>query len=55
MHSLHEHVASTEAFERAVVDHGWVLCRNEGSIEAATRQVVSEIYKLLCCPSVAGQ
>ncbi|WP_442113792.1 dTMP kinase [Pseudomonas sp. NUPR-001] len=44
MHKLQEHVACTEAFERAVADQGWVLCRNEGSIEAATRQVVSEIY-----------
>ncbi|MEG1039301.1 MAG: dTMP kinase [Pseudomonas sp.] len=44
MHKLEEHVACTEAFERAVADHGWVLCRNEGSVEAATMQVVSEIY-----------
>jgi len=43
MHRLEEHVASTEAFERAVADHGWVLCRNEGTIEAATAQVVAEI------------
>lgn len=47
MHRLEEHVACTEAFERAVADHGWVLCRNEGTIEAATMQVVSEIYKVL--------
>lgn len=47
MHKLEEQVASTEAFERAIADHGWVLCRNEGTIEDATMQVVSEIYKAL--------
>lgn len=47
MHRLEEHVASTEAFERAVADNGWVLCRNEGTIEEATRQVVSSIYAVL--------
>ncbi|WP_455927138.1 dTMP kinase [Pseudomonas capeferrum] len=52
MHKLDEHVASTQAFERAVADHGWVLCRNEGTIEGATLQVVSEIYKVLGCVTV---
>ncbi|CAM3903591.1 dTMP kinase [Pseudomonas wadenswilerensis] len=47
MHKLEEQVASTEAFERAIADHGWVLCRNEGTIEDATMQMVSEIYKAL--------
>ncbi len=47
MHELHEHVVCTQAFERAVADHGWVLCRNEGTLEAATRQVVSAIQGLL--------
>ncbi|WP_163910451.1 dTMP kinase [Pseudomonas frederiksbergensis] len=47
MHKLEEQVASTKAFERAVADHGWVLCRNEGTIEDATMQVVSEIHKVL--------
>ncbi|QJI45504.1 thymidylate kinase [Pseudomonas sp. ADAK2] len=50
MHKLEEHVACTEAFERAVADNGWVLCRNEGTIEDATMQVISEIYKVLRCP-----
>ncbi|MFU2326083.1 dTMP kinase [Pseudomonas sp. NFX98] len=50
MHKLEEHVACTKAFERAVADHGWVLCRNEGTIEEATKQVVSEIYRVLRCP-----
>ncbi|MHC8344185.1 dTMP kinase [Pseudomonas sp. RT6P73] len=50
IHKLEEHVACTQAFERAIADHGWVLCRNEGTIEDATMQVVSEIYKVLRCP-----
>jgi len=40
-------VACTEAFERAVAAHGWVLCRNEGTIDEATRQVVGEIQGVL--------
>lgn len=44
---LEEHVACTQAFEQAIADHGWVLCRNEGTIETATMQVISEIYKVL--------
>lgn len=42
-----EHVACTELFEQAIADHGWVLCRNEGTVEDATMQVVSEIYEVL--------
>ncbi|MEN5037984.1 dTMP kinase [Pseudomonas sp. TWI929] len=45
--NLEEQVACTEAFEHAVAANGWLLCRNEGSIDAATRQVVSEIWKVL--------
>lgn len=45
--NLEEQVACTEAFEHAVASNGWLLCRNEGSIDAATRQVVSEIWKVL--------
>lgn len=47
IHSLEEHAACTEAFERAVSENGWVLCRNEGLIEEATKQVVSEIDNVL--------
>ncbi|MBK5541325.1 thymidylate kinase [Pseudomonas sp. TH07] len=47
IHRLEEHVACTQAFEQAIADHGWVLCRNEGTIEAATMQMISEIYKVL--------
>lgn len=50
IHQLAEHVACTEAFERAVADHAWVLCRNEGTVEDATMQVVAEIYRVLECP-----
>lgn len=42
-----EHIACTELFEQAIADHGWVLCRNEGTVEDATMQVVSEIYEVL--------
>lgn len=49
MHKLEEHVACTQAFERAMTDHGWVVCRNETTIEDATAQVVSEIYSVLRC------
>ncbi|MBA2928662.1 thymidylate kinase [Pseudomonas sp. CCUG 57209] len=47
MHALEEHVASTEAFELAAADHDWVLCRNEGTIEEATMQVVAHIQRVL--------
>ena len=47
LHNLEEHVACTRAFEQAIADHGWALCRNEGTIEDATMQVVSGIYRLL--------
>ena len=51
MHKLEEHVASTQAFERAITDHDWVLCRNEGTVEEATMQVISQIYRVLRCPA----
>ncbi|RON69407.1 dTMP kinase [Pseudomonas fluorescens] len=41
------HVACTELFEQAIADHGWVLCRNEGTVEDATMQVVSEIVSVI--------
>ena len=47
LHRLEEHAACTQAFEQAIADYGWVLCRNEGTIEAATMQVISDIYKVL--------
>ena len=47
IHNLDEQVACTEAFVRAVAAHGWVLCRNEGTIDEATRQVVGEIQGVL--------
>ena len=50
IHKLEDHVACTSAFEREITDHGWFLCRNEGTIEDATMQVISEIYRVLECP-----
>lgn len=50
IHKLEDHVACTKAFEREIADHNWVLCRNEGMIEDATMQVISEIYRVLGCP-----
>lgn len=47
MHELDEHVACTQAFEQAVADQGWFLCRNEDTLEAATGQVVSAIQGVL--------
>ncbi|CAI8751844.1 dTMP kinase [Pseudomonas sp. IT-P176] len=47
IHKLEEHVACTQAFERAIADHDWVLCRNEGTIEDATMQVVAQILRVL--------
>ena len=47
MHRLNEHIACTEAFERAAAGQGWMLCRNEGTIGEATAQVVAQIRKVL--------
>ncbi|MCS3433561.1 thymidylate kinase [Klebsiella sp. BIGb0407] len=49
IHKLEEHIACTEAFEREVANHGWFLCRNEGTLEDATTRVISEIYRVLGC------
>jgi len=55
IHNLEEQVACTRAFERAIADHDWVLCRNEGTIEDATKQVVAEIYKVLNSPETTNR
>lgn len=47
IHALEQHVACTQAFERAVADNGWVLCRNEGTLEEATMQIVLEVNKII--------
>ena len=47
IHRLEEHVACTRAFEQEMTNHGWFLCRNEGTVEKATTQVIAEIYKTL--------
>jgi thymidylate kinase len=54
IHNLEEHVACTQAFEREMAGQGWVLCRNEGTIEDATRQVIVEIYNALGCSASTG-
>lgn len=50
--TLEEQVASTQAFERAAGEQGWVLCRNEGTVEEAVEQVVSQVYRV--ADSLAG-
>ncbi|KIC87961.1 dTMP kinase [Pantoea agglomerans] len=45
IHKLEEHVACTRVFEQQMTNHGWFLCRNEGTVEEATMQVIAEIYK----------
>lgn len=47
LHNLEQHAAGTRAFERAIVEQGWVLCRNDGGIEEATRQVAAQICGVL--------
>lgn len=47
LRGLEEHVACTQAFEQAVAEQGWFLCRNEGTIEEATRRVVGEINRVM--------
>lgn len=47
IHRLEEHIACTRAFEQEAANNGWFLCRNEGSIEEATMQVVAQIYSVL--------
>ncbi|MEB0204521.1 dTMP kinase [Pseudomonas sp. CCC3.1] len=47
IHKLEEQIACTQAFEQAIDDHGWVLCRNEGAIEDAVMQIVSQIHGVL--------
>ena len=49
IHRLEEQVACTRTFEQAIADHGWFLCRNEGTLEDATMRVVAEIDRVLGC------
>lgn len=42
--SFEEHVACTDAFNRAVATNQWFSCRNETSIDDATMLVKSAIY-----------
>ncbi|GLH35863.1 MULTISPECIES: dTMP kinase [Pseudomonas] len=47
LRGLEEHAACTQAFEQVAADQGWFLCRNEGTIEEATRRVVVEINQVM--------
>lgn len=47
LRGLEEHAACTQAFEQAAADQGWFLCRNEGTIEEATKRVVVEINQVM--------
>ncbi|RJT42290.1 dTMP kinase [Rahnella woolbedingensis] len=51
IHKLEEHVACTKAFEREIAEQGWILCRNEGTVEDATKQIISEIYRVAGYPT----
>lgn len=45
IHRLEEHVVCTGAFERAAAEQGWMLCRNEGTVEEATRELMAGICR----------
>lgn len=47
LHTLEEHVKCTTAFEQAMSDNGWVVCRNEGRVEEATMQIVAALHRVL--------
>ena len=47
MHRFEEHLASTLAFERAAIDQGWLLCRNEGPVALSTSQVADAILRVV--------
>lgn len=40
---LDEQIAATEAFERAAEAQGWLVCRNEGTLQQATEQLLAAI------------
>lgn len=50
MYQLDDHIACSRAFAREMDVHGWFLCRNEGTIEEATMQIISAIYNVPGCP-----
>ncbi len=45
--NFQEHVDCSAAFERAIVQQGWFVCRNEGSVEASTKIVTDTITAAL--------
>lgn len=46
IHRLEEHAASTRAFEQEIARNGWLLCRNEGSLNEAMLQIIKAINAL---------
>jgi thymidylate kinase len=46
MFTLEEQAACTQAFELAVAHNHWVLCRNEGTLEAAVAHLTSEVCRV---------
>lgn len=46
IHRLEEHAACTRAFEREIARNGWLVCRNEGSLDEAAQQVIRAIIAL---------
>ncbi|MDZ5602851.1 dTMP kinase [Pseudomonas sp. RP23018S] len=47
LQTFDDHVACTEAFERAMAHQGWAVCRNDGTLADATAQVVAAIGEVL--------
>ena len=44
IHDFAEHVACTAAFDSAIADNGWFVCRNECSVSNATNHILTAIY-----------
>lgn len=47
IHTLEEQIASTQAFNHAAHEHGWLLCQNEGTVADAVDQLVEAVTPLL--------
>lgn len=47
IHTLEEQMASTQAFNHAAHEHGWLLCQNEGTVADAVDQLVEAVTPLL--------
>jgi len=47
IHTLEEQMESTQAFNHAAHEHGWLLCQNEGTVADAVDQLVEAVTPLL--------